>query len=311
MQDKKKNKVAKSILATLCYSDIFDYPLNRSQIYKYLIGERVSKKDLNVVLSQLCTAGVVFSKDGLYTLNIKNISTWKRRFKESKSKWEIAKKTSSILSKIPTVKLIGISGSLSMNNAEKKDDIDLFIITSRETLWITRFIVNGLLQLNGIKRNRVDSYGVNLICPNMFVAQDQLLMDKNLFLAHEITQLKVLVNKDNSYEKFLGKNEWVLKYMPNAFVVSDFESRNKGRANLLLSLTNRLFYWAQYKYMKKRMTNEKVSQNRAGFHPKDKTNFVLKLHEERCNNYMRFLVKKSDFQLQIGQFLKQSDTPGY
>ena len=60
-----------------------------------------------------------------------------------------------LLSIFPQIKLIGLSGSISMMNAKKDDDIDLFVITAKKRLFTGRFISLFLAQIFGLRRSRV------------------------------------------------------------------------------------------------------------------------------------------------------------
>lgn len=310
-------KVSKSIIKTLSYSDIFEFPLTRNEIYKYYIGDRVEKKQIYSVLEEMAKSGIIDKKSNFYFLRGKadNYSKRMKRKYESRRKMLIAENYIKLLSVIPTIKLIGISGSLSMNNCDRRDDIDLFFITSKNSLWFTRLAVNLLLLIKGVKRARGDSFGIDRICPNMFLAENDLSIDKNLFTAHEISQLKVVMDKDNIYCKFLNKNSWVLKFMPNSFdknlinnkIQSGFNKRESG----IFKAINKLFYNVQYFYMKKRITIENVSFNRAAFHPKDKTYFVLDLYINKYKSYQKAVFSVKNGQPQNAFSLASDYTPGY
>lgn len=314
------NKIINSIIKTLCYSDLFEYPLKKSEIVKFYIGRKTPQSSIYKTCDQMIDNGLISKKGNYYFLNGKgkNVNKRKQNLKISKLKWEIARNTSNLLSKIPSVKLVGVSGSLSVDNASKKDDVDLFFITSSNTLWITRFLVNITLFLNGLKRGRTDSFGIDLICPNMFISENDLKLEKGLFIAHEITQLKVLLNKHRTYEKFLYENRWVTSYLPHVYPSLSPTPRRKVRLRLLRSLNSlvmtivdRLFFSAQYLYMKKRITAEKIDRNRAFFHPKDKKNFVEILWRERVKLYKNYLNLKESAQPQNSQNLASNYTPGY
>ncbi|MBI2195460.1 MAG: hypothetical protein HYU48_00225, partial [Candidatus Levybacteria bacterium] len=46
-----ESKIRQSILNTVLYADIFEYPLTGEQIWKYLItGEKISREDFEKVL---------------------------------------------------------------------------------------------------------------------------------------------------------------------------------------------------------------------------------------------------------------------
>jgi len=309
MQEDKKLK--KAVIKTLVYSDIFDYPLTRHQIHKYLVESKESMESLFNTLQSMASKDLIIKKERLFFLKgrvmICNLRA--KREKAGREKFKIAARISSILSLIPTIEMIGLSGSLSMNNSDKNDDIDLFIVTSKNGLWTTRLFVNLALIFMKIKRARGDSLGVNKICPNMFVTISALSIpqkDRNLFSAHEVAQLKVLFNKNMTYERFINQNLWILKYLPNSVKKFSLKHEYKDRGHTFLMIIDRILFLLQYIYMKRKITREKISFNFALFHPQDKTEFVNYLYQARYQNYINFVSRRDGKQPQTGQFLKPS-----
>src|SRR3989344_4633118 len=144
----------KAILKTLAYADIFDYPLKINEIHKWLIGRKANLRQAEKVLSKLSKKGKVKSKKEYYFL-ARREEIVKRRLqneKISKIYFRKAKIIAQILKVIPWIKLVGVSGGLAMNNVLRKDDIDLFVITAKNRLWITRLLSLGLLSLTGRRR---------------------------------------------------------------------------------------------------------------------------------------------------------------
>lgn len=296
----KRNSIEKAIIKTLCYSDVFDYPLRKSQLWQYLIEKKICEKDFFSELKLITREKKIGEKNDYYFLlgRQKLTKLRKERKKESLKKNSKAKKIAKILSIIPTVKLIGVSGSLAMENSRKEDDIDLFIITRAKSLWITRLLVNLILILMGEKRNRNDRIGMNRICPNMFLTEDSIRTDRsdrNLFIAHEIVQLKVLVNRSKMHERFLASNSWILQFLPSSKIPGN--SMNRVESNVPLEIIDKLLYSIQERYMRKRITSEKIGQNLAKFHPNDKSNFILQIYKWRLKNWGKSIgqSKKSRF----------------
>ena len=123
------------------------------------------------------------------------------------------------MSHIPTIKFIGISGGLALENATKDDDIDLFIIVKKGTLFTTRFWILALLEWKKLRRKRGDRYPANKVCVNLLVDESRLLWSakkRDLYIAHEIAQIKPLFERDNSYQKFMDSNIWIRKFLPNS-----------------------------------------------------------------------------------------------
>lgn len=210
----------KAILRTLAYADVFDYPLTSQEIYQFLITKKSnSYSDFQKALNKIKmndrrveTSGDYFFLKG----RKKIVSLRKKREKWSRKKIKFAEKVAGILRLIPWIKLIGITGALAMNNADKEDDIDFLIITTQNRLWLTRGLVVSFLRLTRIYR-RPEKIK-DRICPNMFLDEKHLAIPKkerDLFSAHEVCQMKPLWQKEGTYQKFLKANQWSKEFLPN------------------------------------------------------------------------------------------------
>lgn len=274
----------KAILKTLNYADIFDYPLKAYEIHKWLIGRKANLRQVESVLGRLVQSSKCKVQNGYYYLpkRVDLVGKRKRKEKQSGYYFKKTKLLTSLLKLIPWVKLVGISGGLSMDNASKLDDIDLFIVTSKNRLWLSRILTLGLLSLTG-QRRKVGENGRKIagkLCINMLLEEDRLaLVDKDIYLAHEVLQMKVLWERDGMYQKYLEDNEWVFKYIPN-WTISSLRAP-KGRGNLLrngkiasslplLAMTvERLAKWIQLKIMKQPLGMERIEDGGLYFHPDD------------------------------------------
>lgn len=230
------------------YHKIFDYKLTKEEAIKWQ-----------------------YKKQKTEVSGLKNKSRLQRE-KYSKKKLLIAKKAAKLLSKVPTVLFVGITGSLAMMNTDKNSDIDLLIITKKNTLWTTRALVYLLFKVAGYELRKPEQNNEkDKLCLNMWLDESSLVWDKkdrNIYTAHEIAQIVPLVNKKNTYEIFLQSNSWVLNYWPNAVQIKI----TKTTKHSLKSDTNifeRIAFYIQYQYMKNKITNEIVAANKAVFHKND------------------------------------------
>ncbi len=208
----------KAILKTLIYGDIFDYPLKTFEIHKWLIGKKLTLRQMEKALEKLTKKGKIKSKKDYFFLKKRDglVRIRKKREKESRRFLYKAKFITWFLKSIPWIKLIGISGGLSMENAEKKDDIDLILITSKNRIWLTRFLVIVILDLLGVRRKVNMKQVSGKLCPNILLEEDKLEQEnKDIFVAHEILQMRVLWQRDKIYSKYLSDNDWVFKFLPN------------------------------------------------------------------------------------------------
>jgi D-beta-D-heptose 7-phosphate kinase/D-beta-D-heptose 1-phosphate adenosyltransferase len=282
-----------SILRTLKYHDVFDYPLTQSEIYGFLIYDsRFMIQDLRLnfkiqtLLNELVKDKKIVQKDHFYCLKgrEKTIDLRKQRKKYSQQKIVVANKVVQLIKLIPWVKMIGITGALAMNNSTENDDIDLLIITTKNRLWLTRLILVLVLELLGYRRKPQTKNYKNKICLNMFLDETALRQAQerqNLYTAHEIVQMKPIFNKQQTYKRFLSANEWVQKYLPNSIEVQklNLKSQNyNSKFKIIIKLfdsVEQFVYWLQVKYMKSKMTREQVSEHFAFFHPQDRTKEIL------------------------------------
>jgi hypothetical protein len=265
----------KEIFKSLAYADIFNYPLTGNQIF-HTIGINVKRKNF---LSNLKKIPHAIHNNLLYYFLPGREETVRLRVekeKYSQSKIKKAKKIIPLLSWIPTIRFIGISGSVAMHNAEKKSDIDLFFITLPYSVWITRFLIYCLLQLLGLRRRKGQSVR-DSICANMFVDEDHMrfpVQKRNLYLAHEIVQLLPVVNKSNTYEKFVLANAWIQNYFPN-YPIRKGKRTNKFSFSLFLFPLEFFMRNMQLWYMEKSKTRETTLPHLIAFHPVDYEKIIL------------------------------------
>lgn len=277
-------KLGREELTSIFYHDIFDYPLNIFDLIRWRAGKKARPKNLNFKITQ--DRGYLFVK-GRKGLIFKRII----REKNFQRKKEIAGNAARLLSKLPTIKAVGITGSLAMQNAKDSSDIDFLVITQRGTLWTTRLLSFLLLKLAGIPTRRFgDRVEKDKICLNLWLDETVLSWPKgqrNVYTAHEIAQIISLIDKDKVFEKFLWLNRWTEKYWPNAVGRTHAGGHIKyiGRKELsrpkTLYLTPFLILEPlardfQFLRMRRRITRETVSKKKALFHPQDWGEVVAK-----------------------------------
>ena len=317
----RQSTISKSILQTLIYSDIFDYPLSGDELWKFLISKKIDKESFEGLLKNNLSEKVNF-RNNLYCLSGREriIKTRIARKKESQKKVVVAKKIIKQLSFLPTIQFIGISGALSLENSERDDDIDLFVIVSKSSLWLTRLSMIILLLLMGKYRRRNQKEVSDKICLNMLIDDGALSFPtsrQNLYTAHEIMQLMPIFDRNNMYKKFMMANDWIKKYLPNAFNRGTTLNRTSRQTRLgtsdvpgtsltvplnhaetifsvFLSASWRILRFSalehfakvlQLFFIKKHVTTETISDGFLAFHPLDYKNIILVEYKKRLQRY--------------------------
>jgi len=204
-------------------------------------------------------------------LNKHFLSSTLRKAKISQAKIAKRQFILRLLSCIPTVKYLGISGSVSMLNATAKDDLDLFVITKAGRLWSCRFWLVVLTTLFRVRRRRLEKKTADKLCLNLFFSEENLKIPKfkqTEYIAHEILQLKTIVNKEQTYERLLAANQWVFKLFPQAKPPKYPIAKRVGplfRASWGEKLLKQLQMWL----INRHKTNEIITDTQLWFFPKD------------------------------------------
>ncbi|KKS98199.1 MAG: hypothetical protein UV73_C0003G0141 [Candidatus Gottesmanbacteria bacterium GW2011_GWA2_43_14] len=273
-----------AIIRTICYADVFDFPLTIPEVRKYLIGfslPGLKEKDLIKKVKYLPD---ISSKSGYYFLKGRETNVSGRLRKEyfSGQKYKLLQKILKFMTFWPQVLMIGVTGTLAMNNADRDDDIDLLLVSDSRQLWTTRFLVVSLLKTLGLYRNPKDTKVNNKICLNMYLDENHLelpVAERDLYSAHEIIQLLPVYDRGGYYQKFRSSNSWVNQFLPNSEVFAGNNSENpsgKSRQELFTeSILRKIQLWK----INKNLSNEVIRPGFLRFHPHDNREKILKKYQ--------------------------------
>jgi len=222
----------KAVLKTLLYFDIFHYPLQADEIRKFLCIA-ISRELLFETLFGLLSKKMVFSHIGYYTIH-DNPLLIQRRIKSNKKAEHLlmkAKRIGRFLYHFPFVRAVAISGSLSKNVADENSDIDFFIITRANRLWIARTMMHLFKKLTYVTGNQ------HQYCMNFYIDESNLKIDEeNIFTATEIKTL-IPVCGNHVLNNFLNRNSWVDNWLPG-YSLKEQQQKSEKRGWL-----KKLFEW--------------------------------------------------------------------
>ena len=276
------------LYATVAYADVFDYPLTEDDLYYWSV-RKIPRKNLR-------SHAVPGVRQRSYLLFLKGrqeiLPTFVERERASRKKWEIARAVAHVLQYIPSIFLVGVTGGLAVNNAAAEDDIDLFFITAKKTMWITRFLVILVLDVMGKRRKPDDTEFTNKICVNMFMSEEAMTVvkhERDLFSAHEVLQMEPLWSRKNTYWRFLQANAWVKEFLPVAWgiknvgrnqhpKISHWWTRSSRKVLRLFEIpVKTLQLW----HMSTRRGDEVIKEGVLRFHPKDARIWIKSEFEKR------------------------------
>lgn len=287
------NKTQRAVIQTIAYSAVFNYPLTTQEIKQYLISEL----EIGDSLYQLLNSNSIKHKNDYYFLPgfESGVVQREKRKAIAVAKLSILDRFLRLAKYIPTIKLMGISGALAMENAHKEDDIDLLIVTTSGSVWLTRMLCILLAESLGLRRRPKDINVEDKLCLNMFVDETHLAIpekERDLFSAHEVVQLKPVYNKEHTYERFLVENSWVREFLPNAIGSPKFDFNNiKATPSTsckewpsMVRFAEQAARFFQQAYMRGHVTNEVLSDGYLRFHPSDARRFILIRYKQILQN---------------------------
>lgn len=200
----------KGIIRTLLYYDLFSYPLTKQELYQNHPSE-IGRGEFQGEIDNLVNRGIIFERNEFYLLRIRDESPIQKRINGNKlaaQMFLVAQRNSLFVAKFPFVSGVNISGSLSKNYYDENSDIDYFIITKSNRLWLCRTLF--ILYYKTLSKEKKKHY-----CLNYFISEADLAIDdRNPFVAKELAYLVPTVNK-KAYLDLLENNNWHKTFYKN------------------------------------------------------------------------------------------------
>lgn len=297
--------VEESVLLTVAYTAQFDFPLKTDEIFQRLVINKINKSRLEAALKFLSQKKLIIKNDGYWQLATQSTDLQLRlaREKLSLAKMTEVKELKELIGWIPWVKGIAITGSLAMNNAQSRSDIDFMVVSQSGRLWMTRLLVLLIIWVVGKRRTRHGNED-NSWCFNLWLDSNSLRLPsvkQTLYSAHEVYQALWVLDKDNLQQDFYQQNNWVEEFLPNYYqaLFTKKEYKQKKDLNKIISITlwmwaklldliNLIIYFLQFLYMYPHITRERVALGYAYFHPRSTQGLIY----QRWYNSLLALWKK-------------------
>jgi hypothetical protein len=231
-----------SILKAIAYFDIFNYPLAFEDILNFLDTE-ADEYPVRRELDTLIDEGCLFRTGPFYSLQNDPTLADRRNLshKRADALIPIAVRGARLLFQFPFVRGVFISGSLSKRCAEEKEDVDYFIVTSANRLWIARTIMHLFKKLTYLRGHQ------HRYCMNYYVDEEALeIREKNIFTATELVTLVaasgnagISSDANATIISFFEANEWTTRFYPR-YPHRNRESMGAPRSSFLKCTCERL-----------------------------------------------------------------------
>ena len=199
----------RGILRALLYFDLFQYPLTEAEIRAFSTVPLPT--DWTTSLLRLCDRQWIVKQGDFYALRENSFRIARRIAGNERARQSMvtAERMSRWISRIPFVRAIMLSGSISKGYMDTDSDIDYFIITAPNRLWLVRAtlaLIRRLLMFNSHR----------YLCSNYFIDDQHLeITEKNIFTAVETRTLIPMFGAD-VVSRFRHANQWITHYLPQS-----------------------------------------------------------------------------------------------
>ena len=197
----------RAILRTVVYSSLFDWPLKVGEVHLNLQEHPLEESSiLEIYQSSSWLRSIMDYQDGYLFLKGRDAIVQKRGRREERSRailranrWVLK-----LISLIPYVRLVAISGSAAQLNMDEDGDIDLFLVTRGNRVWSLAVTILVLTKLLGRRK---------MVCFNFVLSDQRLVIDRqDLFNANQIAHLKPVLGEE-VYERFVQVNPFVARFL--------------------------------------------------------------------------------------------------
>jgi hypothetical protein len=294
------NPIETAILKTILYADVFNFPLTVREVHHFLIAPHpIPLSQITETLTHSPRLAAVIEQIGDHVVCIGRrelIDLRAARERASSALWDDARRYGVWLARLPFVRMVAVTGALSMRNASADDDdLDYVLVTAARRVWVARGFAVLLVKL---ARRR----GV-IICPNYVLAETALTQERrDLFVAHEVAQMLPLYGLP-LHGDMRAANPWVAEQLPNANTpYYPFVEAHIGRGWALLkrllewvlggALGDRLDAWEQRRKVRRFARHletpnhaAKLDQQQVKGHFNDHGHPVMQRYADRLRRY--------------------------
>lgn len=211
------SSLSTSILKTIAYFDIFDYPLTAFEIWQYL----PEKSSLSAVTEALEDHNLPLEKKyGFYFLPGRQhiFEIRRERYLITNRKIKKTQRRLLFIQWLPGIRLICLANSIGSHNLRASSDSDLFIITKQERLWLTKLTATLIIKILGIRPTK--NHSADRLCLSFLVDESNLNLtncrfEEDYYFTYWLAGLLPLYGDISYYQKLIKANQWLREELPN------------------------------------------------------------------------------------------------
>ncbi len=282
---KNNDEIYNNLLRLFSFFDIFSYPLTFWEIKRYLFPlSSLNNIFLISNIKELENKQIIEERNGFYFLKNRDeiINIRSNRYNFSQKKIKKAKRFIKIFSIFPYIKMIALVNSIGSFNLKEEGDIDFFIISKQNRVWLTRLYCTGIAKILNSrpkKNNKKDK-----ICLSFYLGDKQLNLSSLKYKYgdpyFDIWQkdMLILFERNNTKEIFLNENSLSENKLSNSLNDNSFILKFLDKLSQKLQL---LIMPEKLKQASKLKEGVVIDRNILKFYLDDKRLVIKEKYEEK------------------------------
>ncbi len=189
------------------YFDVFRHPLTEAELTRLVSPGRPHV--VAAACDGLRRAGLL-EAEGAWRFRpggAPHVARRRERARYAERVWPWAQRAAGVLRRLPYVRGLLVTGSLSKNSAGPDGDVDFLVLVEPGRVWTLKTMLQAL-------RRVLPEPARELFCTNYLLATDQLVVDdRNLFTAVELATAVPLAGPA-ACVALLEANDWARRFVP-------------------------------------------------------------------------------------------------
>ncbi len=206
------------LLQTFAYANAQRRLLTLEEVYRYQIKTQYT---LSEIASEIPKMPQITTKQGLYGIvhDFEELLALRQeKGRESIRRYRQVKRYARLLISIPYIRGIFLAGSSSFStgNAKKESDIDIFIVTKANTMWLARLLLTSITHILGIRRTGMIEE--NRFCLNHYVTDNALFRPDHTLYSAQLYSDYIAIGTESQklLHIFWSQNTWRQEVYPYA-----------------------------------------------------------------------------------------------
>jgi hypothetical protein len=197
-----------TILRMIMYFDVFRHPLTLPELVRFIDPDQ--PKLVTMEVDALVEGRLLARQDAFVFRSGMEDMVLRRqiRTRAAEKIWPRARRAAAWLYRIPQVRGLLVTGSLSKNSTQYQDDIDFMVLVEPGQVWTLKTLLQGVRRAMpaGVRECFCTNYLLDISKP--------IVDDRNFFTAIEIATAMPMAGRNATLQFLEANHHWVRHFVP-------------------------------------------------------------------------------------------------